>query len=89
MALKVAYTTPHGFSVAEAYVRVNNLETMSKQDGITALVRWFRTEEDFHGGKVMLNEESVTIPWNGEDHPWVAIYTHLKSRDDFVGAIDA
>lgn len=87
MALQISYTTPHGFTVQAAYVRVNNVE-VSKTDGITALVRYFVSAADFSAEHPYVHEEIHHVPWDPVVHPWTAVYNHLRTLDAFATAVN-
>jgi hypothetical protein len=87
MAIACKINDKTGIVHESAYIRVNNVEVISKNDGVVFRVRGFVNQQAFIDKKHFIYEEVFTIPFTTEK-VWSAAYEHLKTLPEFEGAVD-
>ena len=83
MAIKKQVTTPHGFTVADAYHRVEDATIIGKTKmNFSLKVYKDPTKEAFHSS-------SFACAYDLEGaNPFKQAYDHLKTLPEFAGAVD-
>ena len=83
MALEKTVTTPHGFMAINAYHRVEG--TQVSKDKMTFSVRSYKD----NSGLPHFGDSSFNCVYNiAGDNPIKQAYAHLKTLEEFAGAVD-
>jgi hypothetical protein len=83
MALKKSVTTVYGFEIPNAYHRVEGVQLVSKTM-IRFQVRSFADKEKAHFAD---SQHECVYDMNGSN-PFNQAYQHIKTLNEFAGAID-
>jgi len=86
MALLLNISTPFGLALPTAYAKVQAFA--GDRTTLDVSVAWFVSQAARAADKRPLQVQRVTMPTPTGDL-LTGIYTHLKSRADFAGAVDA